>query len=221
MRRPPHPRQTTPADASTDGRDAARSTRHRAARRRRTGFARPYGHLWFVLPGLLFFVAFMIYPAVSGFALSSPDGLARLRQRLQLHRPRQLHEALTSWPLYRAAWHNLIMFVAILIFQHTVGLFIAVQLHAKPRFMEVYRTILFLPVIISLVSTGFIWTLMLSPNIGVINPVLHALGLGFLAAAWLTDPALRSARSSRCSAGTCWAGRSSSISRVSSRSPRN
>ena len=28
--------------------------------------------------------------------------------------------------------------------------------------MQFYRTVLFLPVIISLVSTGFIWTLMLS-----------------------------------------------------------
>ena len=57
-------------------------------------------------------------------------------------------------------------------FQHTVGLFLAVQLNARPRFMEVYRTILFLPVILSLVATGFIWTLMLSPNIGILNPLL-------------------------------------------------
>lgn len=31
---------------------------------------------------------------------------------------------------------------------------------------------------------------MLSPNIGVINPVLQALGLGFLARPWLSDPGL-------------------------------
>jgi raffinose/stachyose/melibiose transport system permease protein len=53
--------------------------------------------------------------------------------------------------------------------------------------MEVYRTILFLPVILSLVATGFIWTLMLSPNIGILNPLLDALGVGFLARSWLDD----------------------------------
>ncbi|MGN6103161.1 MAG: carbohydrate ABC transporter permease [Devosia sp.] len=149
---------------------------------------RKYGHLLFVLPGLIFFLGFMVYPAIDGFAISLTawTGVGNDFHFVGLQ---NFIDALTSWPLYRAAWHNLIMFVAILIFQHTVGLFIAVQLNARPRFMEVYRTILFLPVIISLVSTGFIWTLMLSPNIGVINPLLHDIGLGFLARPWLSDPA--------------------------------
>jgi raffinose/stachyose/melibiose transport system permease protein len=149
--------------------------------------ARKYSHLWFVLPGLLFFCLFMIYPAVSGFAISL-TGWTGVGNDFHFVGLQNFITALTSWALYRAAWHNLIMFIAILIFQHTVGLFIAVQLNSKPRFMEVYRTILFLPVIISLVSTGFIWTLMLSPNIGVINPLLHSVGLGFLAHSWLSDP---------------------------------
>jgi len=156
---------------------------------RRAKLYRKYNPLWFVLPGLLFFAAFMIYPAVSGFAISLTawTGVGNDFHFVGLD---NFVQALSTWPLYRAAWHNLIMFVVILIFQHTVGLFIAVQLNARPRFMEVYRTILFLPVIISLVSTGFIWTLMLSPNIGVINPLLHDIGLGFLAHNWLSDPQL-------------------------------
>ena len=157
--------------------------------RRRAKTYRKYSHLWFVLPGLIFFAGFMIYPAISGFAISLTawSGVGNDFHFIGFD---NFIAALTSWSLYRAAYHNLIMFVVILIFQHTVGLFIAVQLNARPRFMEVYRTILFLPVIISLISTGFIWTLMLSPNIGVINPVLHAVGLGFLAHSWLSDPHL-------------------------------
>src|SRR5665213_846303 len=163
--------------------------RRSLAARRRGKTARKYAHLWFVLPGLLFFCLFMIYPAISGFAISLTawTGVGNDFHFIGLE---NFVTALTSWALYRAAWHNLVMFVVILIFQHTVGLFIAVQLNAKPRFMEVYRTILFLPVIISLVSTGFIWTLMLSPNIGVINPLLHSVGLGSLAHSWLSDPNL-------------------------------
>ncbi|MCB1550291.1 MAG: sugar ABC transporter permease [Hyphomicrobiaceae bacterium] len=158
-----------------------------AQARKRSKFFRKYGHLLFVVPGFAFFLAFIVYPAVSGFAISLTawTGVGNDFHFVGLA---NFQEALSSWPLYRAAWHNLIMFVAILIFQHTVGLFIAVQLNARPRFVEVYRTILFLPVIISLVSTGFIWTLMLSPNIGVINPILHDIGLGFLARSWLSDP---------------------------------
>jgi raffinose/stachyose/melibiose transport system permease protein len=53
--------------------------------------------------------------------------------------------------------------------------------------VEFYRTVLFMPVLVSLVATGFIWSLMLSPNIGIINPLLKDLGLGGLAQPWLSN----------------------------------
>lgn len=173
----PRPRLLTPNGSGSSGAS------------RRLKLLQKYNHLLFVFPGLVFFLAFIAYPSLSGFAISLTAwtgmgndfhfiGLANFR------------EALGSVALYRAAWHNLVMFIVVLAFQHTIGLFIAVQLNAKPRFMEIYRAILFLPVIISLVATGFIWTLMLSPNFGVINPLLQAVGLGFLAHDWLGDPTL-------------------------------
>ena len=150
-------------------------------------FVRKYRHLFFVIPGMLFFVAIMIGPALFSLFISTTDWTGQGTEWSFIGL-QNFSDTLVSWPFYRAAANNLKIFVCILIFQHTVGLFIAVQLNAKPRFMEFYRAVLFLPVIISLVSTGFIWTLMLSPNIGFINPVLKELGLGFLAKAWLSDP---------------------------------
>jgi raffinose/stachyose/melibiose transport system permease protein len=134
-----------------------------------------YGHLWFVLPGLLVFSVFIIYPAISAVGLSFFDwrGIGKNVNFVGLG---NFKEALTSWPFYRAALNNLVFFIVILLFQHTIGLLLAVQLNAKPRFMQLYRTVLFMPVIISLVATGFIWTLLLSPHIGLINPVLRDLG---------------------------------------------
>ena len=169
--------------------DVTAGTKPIVARRRRTSgkTARKYTHLLFVLPGLVFFVAFMIYPAIFAVGVSM-TGWTGLGNEFPFVGLDNFVKALTSWPLYRAAINNGIMFISILIFQHTVGLFLAVQLNAKPRFMEFYRAVLFLPVIISLVATGFIWTLMLSPHIGFINPVLKDIGLGFLAKNWLSDP---------------------------------
>ena len=165
---------------------------HARAAARRRSFAsnklwRRYAHLWFVLPGLAFFAVFIVYPAASAVGLSFFDwrGIGKNFHFVGLA---NFEEALSSWTFYRAAINNLIFFLAILAFQHTVGLLIAVQLNARPRFMQVYRTILFLPVILSLVATGFIWTLLLSPNIGLLNPLLQRLGLGFLTHAWLSDP---------------------------------
>ncbi len=147
---------------------------------------RRYDHLLFVVPGLLFFAAFIIYPTISAFGLSLFDwkGIGKDVHFVGLA---NFAEALSSWGFYRAAYNNLVFFIAILVFQHTVGLLLAVQLNARPRFMELYRTVLFMPVIISLVATGFIWALMLSPHIGFINPILRDLGLGFMTRAWLSD----------------------------------
>lgn len=155
-------------------------------RRSRAAVLRRYDHLLFVLPPLVFFAAFIVYPTASGFYLSLFDwkGIGRDVHFVGLA---NFAEALSSWPFYRAALHNLIFFLVILAFQHSIGLLLAVQLNARPRFMQFYRTVLFLPVIISLVATGFIWTLLLSPNIGLVNPALRDVGLGFLAKAWLSD----------------------------------
>lgn len=167
----------------------SKPTATRVRRRSATQASRKYGHLWFVLPGLVFFVAFMIYPAIFAVFVSM-TGWTGLGNDFPFVGLDNFVKALTTWPLYRAAINNSILFVSVLIFQHTVGLFVAVQLNAKPKFMEFYRAILFMPVIISLVATGFIWTLMLSPHIGFINPVLKDIGLGFLAKNWLSDPSL-------------------------------
>jgi raffinose/stachyose/melibiose transport system permease protein len=94
---------------------------------------------------------------------------------------------LTSAEFWSALSHTVWFFVAIAAFQSTIGLFIALLLNARPRFHEIYRIILFLPVTLSLVNTGFIWQLMLSAQFGIINPMLEAIGLGFLARPWLAD----------------------------------
>ncbi len=150
------------------------------------GWMRRYSHLQFVVLGLLVFGAFTIYPTISAFGISFTDwtGMGKTSNFVGLA---NYIDVLRSSEFYNAAFHNLEIFIAILIAQHTIGLFLAVQLNARPRFMEVYRAILFLPVILSLVATGFIWTLILSPNIGILNPTLEAIGLGFLAKSWLDD----------------------------------
>jgi len=147
---------------------------------------RNYSHLLFVLPALLVYGIFVIYPTISAFWLSVYDwnGIGRDMNFVGFD---NFNHALHSPDVYRAAWHNLIFFVAIFIFQNTVGLFLAAQLDSRPRGVELYRAIFFMPVIISLVAVGFIWSLMLSPHIGFLNPLLKDMGLGFMAKAWMSD----------------------------------
>lgn len=144
--------------------------------------------LWLLLPAGVFYLVFFLYPAGLAFRLSLYDwsGMGNQMSYIGLD---NFQRMLKSTEVRSALTHTMAFFIAIAVLQSTVGLFIAILLNAKPRFYQVYRVILFLPVVLSLVSTGFIWQLMLSAQFGLINPVLRKVGLGFLARPWLADPA--------------------------------
>jgi raffinose/stachyose/melibiose transport system permease protein len=162
------------------------AARLRAPGRRGAGAAG--GRLaWLLLPAAALYATFVLYPAGAAFVLSLYDwtGIGRERSFVGLA---NFREMLGSEEFWSALGHTVAFFVAIVAFQSTVGLFLALQLHARPRFHTVYRVLLFLPVTLSLVNTGFIWQLMLSAQFGLVNPVLRAVGLGALARPWLADP---------------------------------
>ena len=78
-------------------------------------------------------------------------------------------------------------FLAIFIIQNAIGLPIALALDTKLRGHEFYRSTLFLPVIVSLVATAYIWQIILGPNIGMLNPLLVKLGQPDWQRDWLAD----------------------------------
>jgi raffinose/stachyose/melibiose transport system permease protein len=142
---------------------------------------------WLLLPAAAFYLTFVVYPAGTAFVLGLYDwsGIGHERTFVGLA---NFREMLGSDEFWSALGHTVWFFVAIVVFQSTIGLFLALQLDARPRFHAVYRLILFLPVTLSLVNTGFIWQLMLSAQFGLVNPLLRAIGLGGLARPWLADP---------------------------------
>ena len=70
--------------------------------------------------------------------------------------------------------------------QNPVGLLLAALLSLKNvRFSATYRTVFFLPTLLSVVIVGFVWQLILSPLWGVSERLLSAIGLGDWFAPWL------------------------------------
>ncbi len=96
----------------------------------------------------------------------------------------------TNASFLAALRHNAIMVGAFFVLTNAVGLGLALLLNRRPAGYQIYRTLIFLPAILSLVATGFIWTVMLDPQIGVVNPALKAIGLGFFQPQWLSSPRL-------------------------------
>jgi raffinose/stachyose/melibiose transport system permease protein len=150
---------------------------------------RPRPHVWFMLPAAVLYVGFFVVPTLGSYWLSlyNWSGIGPLGGFTGLHNfGLVLHD-----PEFRsAALHNLWIFVALFAITNTVSVGIAILLDRRSPLRGVYRAIVFLPYVLSPLVTGFIWQVMLSPNIGVVNPLLAKVGLGWLQHTWLADPRL-------------------------------
>ena len=81
----------------------------------------------------------------------------------------------TGYSLFRPALeHNLIYLAFLTLIATPLGIFFAVLLDRDMRGTRIYQSVLFLPVVLSLVVVGFIWELQFAPTDGFIN---NAFGL--------------------------------------------
>lgn len=150
---------------------------------RRTG---AYRFAWFLVPALVLYVGFLVLPTVASVPLSLFDwsGAGPIRDFVGLD---NFAKAVQDTTFRSAALHNIWLFVLLFLFTNTVSLGLAHLLDRKFALRDVYRAVIFLPYVLSTIAIGFVWQLMLSPNIGILNPALKAVGLGGLQREWLGD----------------------------------
>jgi ABC-type sugar transport system permease subunit len=156
----------------------------RRGSRRLAGRLRP---LAFLAPALLLYVGFLILPTLGSVPLSLFDwsGAGPIQHFVGFG---NFSTAFHDAQFRSAALHNVWLFVALCAFTNVVSLGLALLLDRSYRLRDVYRAIIFLPYVCSTIAIGFIWQLVLSPNIGILNPALKAVGLGALRHDWLADP---------------------------------
>ena len=148
--------------------------------------------LWFILPALLCYAALFIYPTARAFYYSVFDwtGIGAVGAFVGLG---NFREIATDSDYWNAATNSLKLFLAIFVLQNTVSLGLALLLNRKTRMSHVYRAIIFLPVVVSSVSTGIMWVLLLDPKIGIVTPFFRqvqplGLDLSGLGQLWQADP---------------------------------
>ena len=155
----------------------------RAARRRVWLLVVP-----FVVPSLIFYTVFLIVPLLGTLALSFTDwsgiSLANIRF-VGLANYRQLGSDPVFW---ESLQHNLIFLLGAILLKTTLALLLALALEQNLRFSAFFRGVYLMPTVISLVVVGIVFSLALSPSLGLINPFLQAIGLGQFAGSWLGDP---------------------------------
>jgi len=87
-----------------------------------------------------------------------------------------------------ALTNNIILILLFVPSSLALGLFLAILLDSKVRGEGIFRSIYLLPFSLSFVITATLWAWMYNPDVGVINTLLRAIGLGFLQTGWIGDP---------------------------------
>jgi ABC-type sugar transport system permease subunit len=146
---------------------------------------RAVGYL-FVLPIVLFFAVFVAFPFLRSFYLSLTEWSGFTSPRFIGLRNFQ---SLADDPVFWKALRTTLIYTAVTtILQTTLPMLLAAFVNLGWRGGVVFRTLLFIPVIVSFVVTALLWQLIYDPNFGTLNQVLRAVGLDALAHPWLADP---------------------------------
>ena len=155
---------------------------------------RPRAGTWltvtlFLLPALLLFCLLVLAPIViAGYAsffdwngFGPPTDFVGLGNFERLLSDRIFLDDL---------WHGLLLILLTLVFQLPVALGLAMLLNQRLRGRRFYRLVFFAPYVLSEVITGVLFTMIFSPETGLVNHLLHTVGLDSLAILWLADPSV-------------------------------
>jgi raffinose/stachyose/melibiose transport system permease protein len=138
-----------------------------------------------MLPAAVLFALFYIWPFAIGFWLSLHDWdgfsnptWAGLDNYVRLYHDRIFLGALCN---------NLIFVASVLVLKNTLGLALALLLNSAILGRAIVRAAAFIPVTMSFIAVGLLWSWIYNPVFGLLNAALDGVGLGVLKQSWLGD----------------------------------
>lgn len=159
-------------------------------RRRSTSTHRGYSFLIMLLPGLAFYLTFIVWPFINTvrFSFYNWSGLGPMTDFVGLQNYRNLFN---KYPVNdqfaNAFWNTMEVFVLRASLSTFVGLILAIILSRGLSGSRFYQAVFFLPNTLSVVVVGYLWNLLLNPQYGAVNSVLRAIGLDSWTQPWLGD----------------------------------
>lgn len=143
--------------------------------------------LLFVLPAMLFYVAFTAYPVFKTFENSLFE--IKMNGHGEFVGLAHFKEILTADDTFlRSVLNTAIWALVEPIVDVGMGLLLALCLYSSVPFRRFFRVAWFTPVLISSVVVAIMWMWLYNYDWGAVNVTLRALGLGAFARPWLGDP---------------------------------
>jgi len=156
---------------------ARRAARRRARQERSTAWA-------FIGPSVVVILGLSVVSVVWSLLLSfRADDLVTPGRWVGLDN----YRALAQDPTFRTAVGNTLLYAALYVPLSLVGgLALALALNRRIRLIGLYRTLVFIPFVVSATAQGVLFSFILDPEFGVANALLHQLGIS--AQGFLADP---------------------------------
>lgn len=143
--------------------------------------------LVFILPSLILYTLFVIIPTLGSvyYSFTSWDGVSSdvrfigFANFIEIWNSPRVHNALKN---------TMLLTVSLVILENIVAIILAMLVDKVRWFRNLFRSVFYFPVLISGIVMGFVWTIILNYNFGVVNQMLNSIGLGAYIVDWLGNP---------------------------------
>ncbi len=142
---------------------------------------------WFLLPAFAIFALMFLVPTGTGIYYSFTDWNINT-EKINFVGLQNYRELFTDKKLVAALSHTLVYAFSVTLLRNAIGLGLALLLNTKVKFRGLFRTVFFLPYMISPIIIGYLFTAIYHPANGLLNGALRLVGLKFMAVDWLNDP---------------------------------
>lgn len=129
----------------------------------------------FLSPWLVLLTAFFVAPVAASFVLSLTEWrIITPLKWVGLDNYREMVDDRNFWLSIRITLKFIVLSVPLYLVS---GLLLSLLLNLKIRGINLFRTILFLPSVLSGVAVAVLWVALLNPDVGAVNEILRALGI--------------------------------------------
>ncbi|TBL73888.1 carbohydrate ABC transporter permease [Paenibacillus thalictri] len=143
----------------------------------------------FIMPSMIIIALFTVYPTIRLFWLSlNRYRMVEGNQQATFIGLENYVSAVDDSLFWKTLWTSFYFPLVITPIQTALALLVAILLTGKIRFPAFFRTVYFIPVVMSFVIVGMFWKEMLNTNSGLINGILALVHVPQIS--FLTDPSL-------------------------------
>lgn len=145
----------------------------------------------FIFPALFIFFTMVIIPIFTSvyYSLNEWDGIAKLNMDSFVGLKNYFNLLISNNDkFYKAIINSLILALLSIIIQLPIAFLLATLLATGVKGEGFYRSVYFIPVIVSTVVIGQMWIKIYNPQYGLLNGLLTKIGLEALTQEWLGNP---------------------------------